>query len=130
MATTMPRNYLIHTYRERDNLVPFECEDELCTFRDTVKAAIWARTAQIGLDRDLVIKDWSFRRLHGQTAEHLEGLGIIYCTTEARQNMVMSLIGDILLTLKTTPSSHHDGNKTHHDGTMFPSSHDADFAAT
>jgi hypothetical protein len=91
----MPRNYLIHAYRERDNLVPFECEEEFCTFRYTVKAAIWARTAQFGVDRDLVIKDWSFRRSHGQTAENLEGLGIIYCTTEARQNMVMSHIVSI-----------------------------------
>jgi hypothetical protein len=94
-AAEMPRNYLIHAYRERDNLVPFECEEEFCTFRDTVKAAIWARTAQFGVDRDLVIKDWSFRRSHGLTVGNLEGLGIIYCTTEALQNLVMSLIVSI-----------------------------------
>jgi hypothetical protein len=94
-APAMPRNYLIHAYRERDNLVPFECEEEFCKFCNTVKAAIWARTAQFGVDRDLVIKDWSFRRSHGQTAENLEGLGIIYCTSEAPQNMVMSLIVSI-----------------------------------
>jgi hypothetical protein len=34
-----------------------------------------------------------------------------------------SITGDILLPVKTTPSSHHDG-------AIIPSSHDADFAAT
>jgi hypothetical protein len=74
----MPRNYLIQAYRERDNLVPFEWEEEFCTFRNTVKAAIWARTAQFSVNRDLIIKDWSFRHSQGLTAGNLEGLGIIY----------------------------------------------------
>jgi hypothetical protein len=91
-AAATLRKHLIHANRERDNLVPFECEEEFCTFRNTVKAAIWARIVQFVVYRDLVIKDWSFRRSHGQTAGNLEGLGIIYCTTEAQQNMVMSLI--------------------------------------
>jgi hypothetical protein len=51
-VASTPRNYLIHVYRVRDNLVPFDCEEEFCTFPDTLKAAIWAESAQHGIDRE------------------------------------------------------------------------------
>jgi hypothetical protein len=83
-----PRNYLIHAYRVRDNLVPFDCEEEFCPFRDTLKAAIWAESAQHGNNRELVVKDWSYRR----NGDSPGGLGIIYCLTPTRQNRILHLI--------------------------------------
>jgi hypothetical protein len=91
-AAASPRNYLIHVYRERDDLVPFECEAKFCAFRDTVRAAIWARYAQHGSEPDLVIMNWSYRRSSDRSDA---GLGIIYCFSEERQMTVMELIVSI-----------------------------------
>jgi hypothetical protein len=55
-VASTPRNYLIHVYQVRDNLVPFDCEEEFCTFRDTLKAAILTESVQHGIDRELVVK--------------------------------------------------------------------------
>jgi hypothetical protein len=87
-VASTPRNYLINVYRVRDNLFPFDCEEEFCTFRDTLKAAIWAESAQHGIDRELVIKDLSYRR----NGDSPGGLGIMYCLTPTWQNRILHLI--------------------------------------
>jgi hypothetical protein len=115
-VASVPKNFLIHVYRTRDHLVPFDMEEEFCTFRDTVRAAIWSDCSTNGANPDLVVKDWSYRRSLGRDGEgrdRIDGIGIIYCTSAVRQLKVMDFIDSIGLGIHIikTPGGPPDGMK-------------------
>jgi hypothetical protein len=103
-----PKNFLIHVYETRDDPRPFRFEEEFCHVQDTIKTAIWAFFEKHGPDTDLVVKAWSFRRT-GSRDYPGEGVGIIYCTSEARQHRAMDFIvsihlGDSIIKTVSDPS--------------------------
>jgi hypothetical protein len=80
IAATM-RNFLIHVYWSQDDLEPFPGVGELYTLRDKIKTSIWSFFIENGADRDLSVKDLAFHRE--------KRIGLIFCTSEARQKRVI-----------------------------------------
>jgi hypothetical protein len=76
-----PRNYLIHVYKSRDDLVPFVSVEEFNKLRDRIKTSIWSFIEEHGADKDLSVKNWAFHRE--------KYIGLIFCTLEARQKRVI-----------------------------------------
>jgi hypothetical protein len=65
-------------------------EHDFNTIRDTCKAAIWASYEANGVDKDLSVNQWVYKRLRLEA-----GIGLIFCALEARQKRVIRLILDI-----------------------------------
>jgi hypothetical protein len=89
-------------------------EEEFCTFRDTVRAAIRSDCSTDGANPDLVVKDWSYRRSLGRDGrDRIDGIGIIYCTSAVQQLKVMDFIDSIGLGIHIieTPGGPPDGMK-------------------
>jgi hypothetical protein len=115
-VASVPKNFLIPVYRTRDHLVPFDMEEEFCTFRDTVRAAIWSDCSTNGANPDLLVNDWSYRRSLGRDGEgrdRIDGIRIIYCTSAVRQLKVTDFIDSIGLGIQIieTPGGPPDGMK-------------------
>jgi hypothetical protein len=85
-----PKNFLIHIYKSRNELLPFLRKGDFNNICDIIKAAIWASYAEHGVDRDLSVNIWVYKRL-----KHEMGIGLIFCASEARQRRVIRLILDI-----------------------------------
>jgi hypothetical protein len=86
-VAVLPKNYLIHVYKERHNLEPFKNAEEFFTIRDFIKRSIWASYKEHGIDKDLVVKDFVFKRE--------DKIGLVFCTSEVRQLRIIQLIIDI-----------------------------------
>jgi hypothetical protein len=84
-ATT--RNFLIHVYKSRDDLVAFDNVDDFNKIRDEIKTSLWSFLEEHRADRNLSVKNWAFHRE--------KNIGLIFCTSEARQKRIISHIIDI-----------------------------------
>jgi hypothetical protein len=84
-----PKNFLIHVYKLHDELSPFLKEGDFNNIRDIIMAAIWASYAEPGVDRNLSVNNWVYKRLR-----HEMGIGLIFCASEACQRRFICLILD------------------------------------
>jgi hypothetical protein len=80
-----PKNYEL-----RDKLSPFLKEGDFNNIRNIIKAAIWASYAEQGVDRNLSMNNWVYKRLRQKMV-----IGLIFCASEALQRRVIRLILDI-----------------------------------
>jgi hypothetical protein len=79
--------------------------DEFNKIRDEIKTSLWSFVEEHGADRNLSVKNWAFHRE--------KNIGLIFCTSEARQKRIISHIIDIGLRGHVVETEHDlvDGMK-------------------
>jgi hypothetical protein len=96
------KNWRIHAYRAKDNLVPFEWEAEFAsTIREPLGEAIWSIFKAQGVDNKLLVEDHTYKYKRGVTGARV---GIIKCATDNGRTKICALLQRIGLGLHFRPT--------------------------